>query len=147
MLTRLLPDQVPVYWDAIKYGIVKSVSREKVLTTEDLNNILKNILSGVADAWIAWGDLEGERKLYGVLVTYASFDPCSDLKNLVIYSIYGYAVAPMELWQDGMETLKKFGKKLGCKNLIGYTSAELLEKRMKVLGFEETSRILSCKIN
>lgn len=147
MLTRLLPDQVPAYWDAIKYGITQSVSREKLLTTEDLNNILKNILTGVADAWIAWDDVEGERKLYGIMVTYASFDSCSDLKNLVIYAIYGYAIAPMELWIDGVKTLKEYGKVLGCHNLIGYTSAAILEGRLQKLGFEESCKVMINKIN
>jgi len=134
MLVKLLPDQVPKFWNVISYAIDNSVPPISISGQEQLNNILKSILAGRSQAWL---EVDKEAKppdLTGVIITTFMYDEVSEVKNLLIYALFGLKFIKPEVWSEGLRMLKGFAKQTGCHRIVAYTNVPRIVEIVKSLG-------------
>ena len=141
MLIRLLPKQVSDHWDEISDHIKESLVPTVDVTPDLMNNILAALLSGKMVCWVSVFD-ESSR-INSICVTQVLYDDASDTKSLLFYSIYSINNMSEEEWKSGFETLRVYGKKLGCKKVIAYTNLDYIIDIAKMLGGEAKYTYLS----
>ena len=146
MLTKLLPEQISKLWPIIKYAIEQSVPPATGEHPEKMNRILSSALCGKIDIWAAY--TKGEtNKFEAIVVTELLYDEPSGIKNLLLYSLYGYDKVSKSSWIDGLVTLAKYGKSLRCTNLVAYSSEQDIIELVKRLGGDTSFTFLSFRID
>ena len=112
VMNLLIPDQIPRFWEVIKYAAVNAGYVEDEYVPRFLNRLLYLLLSGKSQCFIR---LNEERRLQMVLVTTIINDPLRDEKTLFIAYVYSFEKASQGIWQADLEVLKKFAIGSGCK--------------------------------
>ena len=130
MLIKLLPDQVNRHWEPIRYALLVSLPPTARVDRE--NNILKALLSGEMDAWVATRDA----RPVGVLVTTLTMDGASETKNLLVYALASLdeTILPDDVWLEGIEQLRKYAESKGCHRIIGYTESSRIAQMIQKVG-------------
>ena len=119
MLLMMLPEQVSNQWETIRPAIEASLPAGIEVTEEYMTNILQSILRGNMQCWILVNGVE----VCAIGVTAIFSDPGGCL-NLFIYSLYGYKPAPLHLWSDAIDTLKKWANAKGCTEIVAYSDSD-----------------------
>lgn len=132
MLSRLEPNQVTVYWEEIKSGIIASLPPTGLPSNEGMAIILNRILKGDVQVWVVADDRS--EAVRAAAVTTILEDGATETRNLLIYSLYGYSLVPQELWVEGLEGLKKFAKAKGCYKIVAYTKVPRVVEIARSLG-------------
>jgi len=109
-----------------------------------LNNILEALLLGEMTCW-AYQNREGH--VSAVLTTRILNDSITEVKSLLIYSIYGTAeVRNLRDWRDGFATLKGYAKAENCSRIIAYSTNEFIDRIIERLGGNVTCRFVSLPV-
>lgn len=136
MLNKLLPKQVAAYWDSIKHGIQQSCPSDTVLSPDGLNKYLIALMSGELQCWMVTDIVENKVVYYGNVVTKINRDPVTNLKTLLIVSLYMFQSAPDKIWEMSYKSLEEFGKANECKKITAYTTNERVVTRGNQFGFD-----------
>jgi hypothetical protein len=136
MLVKLLPDQIAKHWPLVKQALEGSVPGEYLHKYARLNNILENLLAERMHCWWSAEEINGEIKLYGVLVTTFFDDDCARIKSLRLYAVYGYEDVPEQEWIDGLATLERFAKAHGCVQIDAFTEIPYMVALATRLGWD-----------
>ena len=147
MLTKLLPEQISKLWDIIKYAIENSGPITDNEQPGRMNRILSAALSGKMDIWASY--VKGEvNKFEGIVVTDTIYDDATGIKNLLIYSIYGYVdKVDRKSYVVGLSALAKYAKSLKCTNIVAYTQDPGVVALVKHLGGDTSYTILSFNVD
>ena len=143
MPIMLTPDQVPAFWEAIKYSVVTSNNIEKEYMSNYLNRLLYTLLSGKSQCFVR---LDEERKLEAIAITNLATDAISDEKVLFVSCLYSFKKSPLEAWLDGMELLKSFATEQNCKAITCRVVNEKAADLCKSLGMRHRSESLILNI-
>lgn len=141
MLVKLLSEQITSYWNVIKYAVEESVPPIANENYNKMNKILEALLNGSMDCWVSVSD--EDKRVEAVVVTAISEDYCSGIRNLLIYSLFGYSEISDKSWAEGFETLSKWAKKLGCVRMIAYTDVERIKEVVKTIGGDTRYSLVS----
>ena len=144
MLNTVMPDKIEMYWPVIKWSLIESVPPTVGESEDFLNNILRSLLDGSMLAWVAWDWADDEQEkvtLYAVSVTQILREKLSDVKTILIYSIFGFRHIPNEIWVDAFTTLSKYGLANGCSRVACYTKNPQIVKLARMFGGQESSYI------
>ena len=131
MITRLLPEQVSRLWDIIKYAIEQSLPPIVTRHSDNMNRILAALLSNKMSCWISYTKTEEMSKFDAVILTKFIFDDATYTKNLLLYSVYGYAKLESRHWMEGFAFMSKYALSQGCDKLIAYTKVPYLVEMAK----------------
>lgn len=141
MLIKFLPEQVAKHWHKIKEAVVLgSADSVKIDETEKLNNILDKILVGSMICWISVDSKTNQ--IDGVITTTFLEDDISGEKNVLIYSLTSIGNSNMDSWKEGLQTIQKYTKSIGCKRLIAYSKDPLICRFVESIGGSCDFRIL-----
>ena len=135
MLVKMLPHQIADNWEILSYGIQQSLPPITYQSPKRMARILESLLGEKMNLWLGIQD----EKIHGIIVTSLVYESNSDVKDLLIYCIYGFKDLPTKLITEGMETLKKFASSKGCKRLTAYSNVESVINMMKRFGSVEYS--------
>jgi hypothetical protein len=147
MLTKLIPEQISKLWPIIKYAIEQSVPPMAGDHPEKMNRILSSALCGKIDIWASYAKKDNVNKFEGIVVTEVLYDDASGIKNLLIYSVFGYEKTSKSTWITGLATLAKYGKSLKCNNIVAYSSEKDIIDLVKRLGGDTSFTFLSFGID
>src|SRR5574340_631885 len=130
MINRLIPEQISVFWDSIKFGIAKSAAPDVKLNHGALNVVLQKLLTGTAQCWLVTELRETGPVLLGCIVTYIKTDDLTERKNLLVYALYSYEKISDLTWAEVLETLRKFAEAEECDYIVGYTTNMLVTEKL-----------------
>jgi len=137
MLLKLLPEQIPTYWDEIKDGILKTIP---VGVPDRANKILNKLLLGSAQCWISYhrGGTETRDDVIidAVIITVIVEDQVHDTLNLDIYALWSVGVTRRSSWIEGIDALKKYARKKECTRIIGRSDVESVLEFVRLAGGE-----------
>lgn len=133
MLVKLLPDQVSYHWDVLSYGIQQSLPPVTYDSPKRLNRILESIMMEEMECWIATQD----KRVTGIVVTCEIYEKNSDVKDLLIYCLYGFDKLSPKLIKEGLHTLKIYAASKGLKRITAYSNVPSVIKLMKTFGSED----------
>jgi hypothetical protein len=143
MPIMLMPDQVPAFWEAIKYSVVSSNNIEKEHISNYLNRLLYTLLSGKSQCFAR---LDKERRLEAIAITNLATDAISDEKVLFVSCLYSFKKSPLEAWIEGMDLLKSFATEQNCKAITCRVVNEKAADLCKSLGMRHRSESLILNI-
>ena len=140
MIVRLLPSQIPDYWEFIKYAAVtvNRLTGEKDITTY-CRNLLKNIMAEKYQVWLIYS----EDKIIKTVAITSIFLDIGDIPHLLLDVGYGYNPSSEYDKIELVEAMAKFAKTIGCNSIIAYTKEPLAINALKKMGLEETFKIFS----
>lgn len=143
MIYRLLPEQVPVYWDTIKYAATQA----NRLTTDAklpvyLTNLLANIMSEKTQVWLCVSE---DKTIKTVLLTRI-FKDAGDMPHLMIDVAYGYAPTTEADKADYIGLMNDFAKSQDCGTVFAYTSNTIAANAMVKMGMAEAFRVFQKEV-
>ena len=137
MIIKLLPEQVVKFWDMLRYAIAETFMPRNSCTNEHLRYILAGLLSGKIQCWMAFKDVEGQRKFIGFVVTRIGSDPAIGELTLFIDSIYAFQTVPEEIMFSCQSILERFAVKNNCKAIAAMTEADRIATLAKRNGYSQ----------
>jgi hypothetical protein len=147
MLVKLLPEQVANFWEVLGSQIAPVLAPVVDVTPDVMNNILSSIMVGKMDCWAIVTKTENLVKLNGTILTAIIVDDFTEVRNLLIYSMYGNGNISMQDWQKGKETLVKYAKSKNCKKIVAYTSNDNIKNLADRLGAVTSEVFISLDVN
>lgn len=143
MLVRMLPEQISEYWEIVKFAIENSLPPIANETIDKMNRILENLMNESMQCWVSYSEAEDKNVLDAVIVTTITNDYSSNIKSLLIYSLYGFSNISDKVWSEGYTTLSKWAKSIGCNRITAFTDVERIKEIVKSLGGEAKYTFIS----
>ena len=143
MIIKILPKQIPVFWDAIKYTAVQVDEVDSKDMQPYLNELLHALLSNKAQCFV---HLTDERILDVILITRILVDKIKEEKYLSIESIFSWTQQNGKTWNEGVEIILRFAKQQGCKYIQGRSRQERVKRLVKSLGFIERFTVFDLQL-
>jgi len=135
MLVRLLPDQISSNWELIKHAIKESVPPIHGESPDKINNIFESLLLETMACWASIKQRPEGTIIEGVLITTILEDKFSRTKNLLVYCIYSFTNQSTDMsWEQGLCQLIRYGRKMGCDSIVGYTRNDNLVRYAERIG-------------
>lgn len=135
-----MPEQVMKYWDSIRSGLELSlppiVGKKNIADDDVMNNICAAMLAGQMVCWLCYRKKEDGADVTGFVVTTILADQCTMTKSLLLYSVYSPDDREIgdDGWAEGFVALSKYGKSMGCSNMVGYTNIGTIIERVEEYG-------------
>ena len=138
MIIKLLPNQIPQYWDYIKYAYTKNNNLLKIDNYKKyLRKLLMDLLSSKAQVFIVYDE---NKNLISILITIIIIDKLTQEKTLSIESFILFKFMRNLNGTDEIEFIKDFARKENCKQVITKTNRKGFERFFGRLDFEERFR-------
>lgn len=137
MIIKLQPDQVPLFWDLIRHGVINAYKIPKEFQQDFVINYLKNLLSGMYQCWVGYEVKDGVKKLTAIQCTRIVDEKEYGIKTLALIGIYGYRLIPEEMIKEVSEALEEFAKSNGCNVMVTEYSSKRVENILNQMGFEK----------
>ena len=143
MILRLLPSQVPKWWELIKFGTLSVnglVSEPRVM--EYCNNLLASLMSEKYQAWVGVDDTTKEIK--GVAITAIRKD-IGGIPYLLIEAVYGFVASPLNDHDDFASQMVAFARNAGCDSVyadITIPRIKMAAERLGMIKVSERYRII-----
>jgi len=138
MLIKLLPDQIPLVWDTIKFVIITVENVEEKYRQKYLNKVLMNLLDGDAQCFVR---LNETRNIIGILITRFQVNKYTEEKYLYLQCVYSFKVVPDSVWKEDFKIVKKLAKKERCSYVSFVSDTPRIWELMKMIGFKEEHRV------
>ncbi len=140
---RILPVQIPQFWEAIKFVCVQvnEVSKEEMPSY--FNELLHALLSDKAQCFIRLGD---DRTLEEVAITRIIINKITGEKYLFLQCLYSFKATTDDVWKQGCNLLIDLAKKEGCSYISFNSRHERIWEIGKMLGFKEKYKTFELKI-
>jgi hypothetical protein len=135
VLTRLLPHQIGVNWEIIKFAAVNSHEMKKSDWPLYFNRLLASLMAN--EAQVFFRTKEDLITVLAVEITRIVMDEVTGEKSLFLDCLYSYQIAPRQEWQDNIDFIVSFAKQEGCKKVTGYSTHRRVDEIMKDVGFKE----------
>jgi hypothetical protein len=139
----LLPNQIPIFWEAIKYAYVRSGDYKEEHIPILLHILLVNLLCGNSLIAVV---LDKDRQLASIVIFNIVEELITKDKSLFIEGFYSYKPASEEEWAAKIMKLVTFAKREGCKRLKGNTGNKKLHEIINKQGVIEISRCYSLEL-
>lgn len=143
MILKLLPKQIPVFWEAIKTGAVQADEVDSKDLQPYLNELLHSLLSDKAQCFIV---LDRNRVLISLLVTRVQVDKITGHKYLLLQILYVWEKMEDVTWVDALSLVRQFANKEQCRYLLFNSRNSAIWDRTKRYGFIEKTRTYSLKV-
>ena len=128
MIIKLQSDQVVLFWDMIKQGMISSSNIPKEYQQDFTINALKQFLSGMSQCWIGYKvDEEGNKRIHYILTTKIVDEKYYGIRILLICSLYGFRLIPQDMVDYAYKGLEEFALANKC-NVI---AADYTNKRVE----------------
>jgi len=134
MLIQLLPDQIPEFWEDIKYSLEESAPPLFIRTQEQLNNILMSLLAEKMQCWVSVDTEKDPHEIKGVMTSTIINDGISGTRMFLLYSGYSTGEVEDSFWIEGLKVFKKYAKSKRCKLIGAYSSIPYMKERFAKLG-------------
>ena len=146
MLVKLTPDQVNKYWELISFSIRESLPPIAMGAEDRMSRILVSAMTGGLDVWMSM--VKKTMQVDGVATTCVTRDDNSEIRNLLIYSVYGMGEGFVKnSWMSALKTFKDYARGLGCSRIIAYTDEDSIKKFAEILGGETRYTFISFPVD
>jgi hypothetical protein len=137
MILRLLPNQIPMYWEVIKFGATKA-DKVPIGRLEDyLNDLLQALLSSEAQCFIA---LKEDRCVQAVLITRLIENKLLKTQSLHIQCLYSFELIDEELQREAFNLIIKLAKFQKCNKITFDSNQKRVWEIAKNIGAVESYR-------
>jgi len=143
MLVKLLAEQVPSFWETIKFVATNADEVSKKDLPAYLNELLHALLSDKAQCFVR---LNNERVLLALTTTRILENKITGENYLLIQCAYSFQAVDPEVWKEDRENLETFAKAANCKYISFNSRNEKIWKMGEYAGFKEVNRTYQYQI-
>lgn len=140
---RLLPNQIPQYWELIKFACAKADKVDEEYYLDYFNELLYSLLSGKAQCFVA---INETREIIGLLVTRILLDRITGDNYLFLQSLYGWEKMNQDIWEEAYMLVIEFAQNSKCKHLICQTGNPKVWENVEKIGFIDYERVYRVKL-
>ena len=144
MAILLTPDEIPKFWEAIKFAAVNFDFVEEEYRPRYLNRLLYLLLSGKAQCFVR---LDAERRLQMICITKITVDEIRDERTLFGVGIYSFNKVDNSIWNGDLNTVIEFAKANKCKFISSWVVNEKASNLLKSIGFKHRFDVLMLDLN
>jgi len=142
MIIKLLPEQIPTYWEHIKFALIKTMIIEPKSMERYLINILSLLLTSRYQCWLAVSE---EKKIHWLLISRI-YNGFGGEAYFFIETLYGYAPISVQTKEEIMKTMQKFAKEIGCTYILCVPMSPLAVKVCQQVNMDEKAKIYMIKV-
>lgn len=142
MAIQITPEQIPVFWEAIKFASVNADHVVGENVPRYLNKLLYELLSSNAQCFV---HLDNARKLQALAITKVLVDEITEERILFLKTLYSFNYRSVDAWNMDFQTLVDFARRKGCRSVVAWTNNPRVMDMARVLGFSE--RLKSFKVD
>lgn len=148
MLVRLFGEQIPPYWEAIQYGWLQTNPLPLGADAATyLNNLLTELLSGQAQAWLIADVLDtGQKNVHAVAVTRIVEESLTGMCTVVIQALYGFRHISDDLVREAYSDFLKYAKNVGARRVKFYTTNPRVKQLASLIGATLQSELYSMEV-
>lgn len=136
MLIELLPDQIPAFWEVIKFAAVQSDG----ITEKDIEiysyNLLQDLLSSKKQCFI----VQQENQISVIALTEFRYDLLLEKRYLYFSNLYAFVKKEESFWRIILSDLCKIAKKNKCHQIIGESGVTRMQEILSSLNIPCVSR-------
>lgn len=140
---RILPGQVPYFWEAIKFTVVKTDEVDESSRPFYFNELLQALLSEKAQCFVV---LDINKILNAILLTRIIIDRVSQQKELFIQNLYSMKTVSDDNLRFYFNFIKKFAVKEDCRVLTFNSRNPRIWDIADVVDCYERYRSFACKV-
>lgn len=112
---RLLPQQIPYFWNAIKFCCQEADGLQEKGMSAYFNDLLQSLLSEKAQCWVV---LDEKKTLISIAVTRIVVDKVWQRKELLGQAMYSVETGSFDEYRRYFTFLAQFAKQEGCEYII-----------------------------
>lgn len=127
-------EDISKQWDVIKFAIEQSSPPISIAAPETMNNTLKALMTGRLRCWVMLRD----EKLLAMATTMFTIDDVSKIKDLLIYTLFGFSLVHEEEWKYAVDKLREYAHSNKCHRIVAYTGVKRLLNLIDSLGGNTT---------
>lgn len=135
-------EDISKQWDVIRFTIEQSSPPIAIAAPETMNNTLKALMTGRLRCWVM---LRGE-KLLAMATTMFTIDDVSRIKDLMLYTLFGFSFVSEEEWQYGAGKLREYARDNKCHRIVAYTCVKRLLSLAEALGGNTNYTFVSLEV-
>lgn len=137
MIIRLSTIQISDHWEAIKDMVDKAIPDIPGQLANTNNNLLRSLTIGESVCWVGYEKTtENQNNVICMLITKILFDETTGIRSLLIYCIAGWEIMTLGFYEEGLNTLKKYGKESSCNRIIFYSNEPRIIQVSNSCGFD-----------
>ena len=138
MLIKLIPKQIPIFWETIKYSCEKADALHQENYQPYFNELLHALLSDKAQCFVR---LDDKRVLLGLLITRFLGNKVTGEKEFRLQSAYSFHSEPQAVWAKDFGVVLEIAMKTGCTKITFETNNPQLASLGTSVGCKEVSRL------
>lgn len=136
MIIMLQPEQISLFWPAIKHAVTIANHLSEVEKQQFCNKVLERLLLGKAQCW--FGKFERDQKeLISALGITTIEETSLGEKYLFMHSLYAFRPIPDDNLQEMIPRLEEFAHTQGCSKLVAFTINKRLSEYYQTTGFTQ----------
>jgi hypothetical protein len=136
MLIKLQAEQVSLFWDMIREGLIRSYKIPKEYQQEFAIASLKQILVGDTQCWLGY-ELNEENKLPKYFVATQIVDEkYLGLRSLYIVAFYSLITVTKEMLAEFASEIVPYAKSNNCQVVLADFNHDRVKEFLTELGFE-----------
>lgn len=136
MIIKLLPQQIPAYWENIKYITSKTIN-------VDFVTLLNELLNEKTQCWVVFDE---SKSIQGMALTKIEINKNTQKKSINIVGFISFVLTNNALYEEGMRFLMDFARKEQCDSIVSDIYNEDDRNIMSALGFREKHRTYEMKL-
>ena len=136
-IIRLLPQQIPFFWDAIKKASAEANQFKEKDFQVFFNNLLHGLLNDKSQCFILMDD---NRILLGLIVTKIIFNKITGSKELEVLSAYLWEKIGESEWAKFYTFVREFAQHADCNKIIFKSGNPKIWTICNKLSIPEVSR-------
>ena len=134
MAIMLTVDQIPAFWEAIKFASVNADQVEEEFRGKYFNRLLYQLLSGKAQCFV---ELSSDRRLRAVAITKVMTDEIRDESTLLISCLYAFEKRDKSTWSNDLKALYQFAKRSDCRTITCWATNEGVVELAEYVGMKQ----------
>lgn len=143
MIIRVLPEQIPRFWEVIKFAMSKANNLENNELVVYLNVILHELLNSKAQCWIRFND---DRFFMAICITGINVDKQTGEKKLILHCMYSFKAIDNDALKEELLFIKSYAENQKCSCICATSSNKRVWDLALLFGFTEKSRNFYLKI-
>jgi len=143
MIIKLLAQQIPTYWEIIKYATTVVDNVQEKDRRVYLNRLLQSLLNDKSQCFIRFDE---DRVLDKLMVTKIMGDKITEEKHLSIECLYAFKTSTDQEWTEEFVFIRQFADKEQCLYILFESPHKRIWEIGKLIGFKEKYRVFILKI-
>lgn len=135
-ILQLEERNIEAFWPAIKRAVDRSLRVPATDREKFSLNVLKNLYTGLHQAWIVFDWVDGEKETHAIMVTSVNENPLTEVRFLYVSAIYGYRELTEELVRDLDSGLMAFAKSQECSFIKCETNHDRIRYFLNLIEYE-----------